>query len=123
MRKRTLARRSADRREGRDGMEGGGGEGIRGRLLCYRCHERELFVLSFEEKSEPLLKHILEWLSTGSPVLSSTDGEDHRNIVPEELVAACFSLSLSSLSFKRERERERALMFCRSPSRFSKKKE
>ncbi|RLU17572.1 hypothetical protein DMN91_009808 [Ooceraea biroi] len=33
------------------------------------------------EKSEPLLpKHVLEWLSTGSPVLSSDDGEGHRNI-------------------------------------------
>lgn len=49
-------------------------------LLCYRCHERELFVLSFEEKSEPLLKHILEWLSTGSSVPSSSS-EGHRNII------------------------------------------
>lgn len=43
--------------------------------------ERELFVLRLAEKSEPLLpKHVLEWLSTGSPVLSSDDGEGRRNI-------------------------------------------
>lgn len=82
MRKRMAVRerkkeREREREEGKGTEEGGN---IRERLLCYRCHERELFVLSFEEKSEPLLKHILEWLSTGSPVLFS-NGEDHHNIV------------------------------------------
>lgn len=34
-------------------------------------------------KANPFSKHILEWLSTGSPDASSSpsDGEDHRNIV------------------------------------------
>lgn len=61
---------SRERGEEKEKEVRGEGGNIRERLLCYRCHERELFVLSFEEKSEPLLKHILEWLSTGSPVLS-----------------------------------------------------
>lgn len=82
--------------------EGGRGEAgnIRERLLCYRCHERELFVLSFEEKSEPLLKHNLERHSTGSRVLSS-NSEGHRNIVhPREARGHSLPLSLSLSSLK-----------------------
>jgi len=98
MRKKMLAGKKQRKRRKREG-EGESGN-IRERLLCYRCHERELFVLSFEEKSEPLLKHILERLSTGSPVLSS-NGEGHRNIVrPGEVRSPSLSFSLS---FERER--------------------
>lgn len=87
------------RRGKKEKEERGRGRGeagnIRERLLCYRCHERELFVLSFEEKSEPLLKHNLERHSTGSPVLSS-NSEGHRNIVhPREARGHSLPLSLS----------------------------
>lgn len=65
----VAGKRRGEKKE-KEEKEGGRGEAgnIRERLLCYRCHERELFVLSFEEKSEPLLKHNLERHSTGSPV-------------------------------------------------------
>lgn len=82
------------RRRKKRGRRGEGGN-IRKRLLCYRCHERELFVLSFEEKSEPLLKHILEWLSTGSPVLSSNCEGRHNIVRPRGACGHSFSFSLS----------------------------
>lgn len=90
-------RRGKKRERGKGAGAGAGGEtgNIRERLLCYRCHERELFVLSFEEKSEPLLKHNLERHSTGSPVLSS-NSEGHRNIVhPREARGHSLPLSRS----------------------------
>lgn len=92
MRKRMLGREKEAKEE--ETERRGEGGNIRERLLCYRCHERELFVLSFEEKSEPLLKHILEWLSTGSSVLSS-NSEGHRNIVHPRETRDHLSLSLS----------------------------
>ena len=56
-----------------------------------------------EEKSESLLKHNFERLSTGSPVLSS-NGKSHHNIVRPREVTLSWLLSLSlSLSSSSER--------------------
>ena len=78
-------------------------------LLCHRWYRWELFVLSSERKPSPhVLKHILEWLSTGRPILSARRTIVIRYVPEEQLVATL--------------SRERGLDVLPALWRFSKKK-